>query len=161
MCQWNNPTDSGKHFFKHGFVSRKNKKPSIYNTWVAMRQRCRDVNDKQYNDYGGRGIYVCKEWDDFAVFYADLGPRPLGYQLDRIDNDGPYCKENCRWVDRKTQNNNRRSNRIHDIDGEKILHTKLLEIIGYNRDKFRKMEENKNRGLDEAYNIYRARQKSA
>lgn len=148
-------TKKGKdHYaFKHGMATRTKGKDRIYSIWVAMRQRCNDINDQQYNDYGGRGIKVCCEWDDFSIFYKDMGERPDEMQLDRIDNDGNYCKKNCRWADRETQANNRRSNRYHIIDAEKINHTKLLNVLGMTRDKFRGLEERK--GIEWLYELYR------
>jgi hypothetical protein len=144
-CSAKKHTKKGKdHYaYKHGMASRTTGKDRIYSIWVAMRQRCNDINDQQYHDYGGRGIKVCSEWDDFMHFYNDMGERPDGMQLDRIDNDGPYSKENCRWADRITQANNRRSNRIHTIAGKSVKHGTLLKMLGINRDKFRKLEESK------------------
>ena len=73
----------------------------VHKRWKSMRVRCTPTYRHRHR-YADRGIAVCREWDDFAVFYADMGDPPEDTQLDRIDNDGPYCKANCRWVDQKT-----------------------------------------------------------
>lgn len=77
-----------------------------------MRQRCNNPRNAQYKDYGGRGILVCPEWDDFAVFYSDMGPRPSSdLTLERLNNEQGYCKENCVWATREAQANNSRRNK--------------------------------------------------
>lgn len=78
-----------------------------YETWKRMRSRCLSKSNPKYHRYGGRGITVSSEWDDFEVFLADMGQRPSPqHSLDRKDNDGPYCKDNCRWATPKEQASN-------------------------------------------------------
>ena len=85
----------------------------VYRCWQSMKQRCLNKNDIGYKNYGGRGITVCPEWlNSFKNFYADMGKKPEGLSLDRIDNDGNYCKENCRWATLEEQHNNTRANRF-------------------------------------------------
>jgi len=80
-----------------------------YECWSAAKGRCYNPKDKRYAYYGERGITMCTRWrDSFEAFYADMGPRPDGLTLDRINNDGPYAPWNCRWATWKIQNNNKR-----------------------------------------------------
>lgn len=80
-----------------------------YVSWMKMRERVRNPNHKSYPDYGGRGITIDPRWDDFRNFYVDMGRRPSrAYTLDRIDGEGNYCLENCRWATRRQQNRNRK-----------------------------------------------------
>jgi hypothetical protein len=114
---------------KHGHAA-KNTKSSEYATWAAMRQRCNDPGHRYYHCYGGRGIRVCQKWNSFAAFLRDMGPRPKGYTLDRIDNDGNYTPGNCRWVTRKQNNRNRNNNRRITFAGRTETITAWEEITG-------------------------------
>lgn len=84
----------------------------LYVMWSAMKRRCQKPNVKSYKDYGGRGISVCDEWEDYAVFrkWANENGYEKGLSIDRIDNDGNYHPDNCRWVTQKENNENTRLN---------------------------------------------------
>lgn len=84
-------------------------KSRIYNCWRDMKDRCYNEHNPRYKDYGGRGIKVCDRWLDFNNFYADMGDKPKGKSIDRIDNDGDYCPENCKWSTRSEQQWNTRA----------------------------------------------------
>ena len=79
-----------------------------YRSWASMIQRCTNEKRHNYAYYGGRGITVCVRWRDFDAFLADMGERPDGTTLDRIDNEGNYEPGNCEWATPKQQSNNRR-----------------------------------------------------
>tara|TARA_R110002050_G_scaffold35503_1_gene89109 strand:- start:10 stop:525 length:516 start_codon:yes stop_codon:yes gene_type:complete len=99
-----------------------------------MKNRCYDVKNKSYSDYGGRGITVCDKWvESFDNFIADMGLRPANKRsLDRIDNNKGYSAENCRWADSKEQNNNKRNNILIDINGRRKSIMEWAEYSGLN-----------------------------
>ena len=82
-----------------------------YVAWRAMKARCNNENGPRYYRYGGRGISYCAEWEFFENFYSDMGNKPKNRSLDRINNDGNYDKENCRWATHKQQMNNTSRNK--------------------------------------------------
>jgi hypothetical protein len=93
---------------KHGH-SRAGQHTETYSIWKAIIQRCNNPKNTRYNSYGNRGIAVCQEWLHFENFLKDMGERPKGLSIDRINNDGNYCKENCRWATIDEQMNNRQN----------------------------------------------------
>jgi hypothetical protein len=82
----------------------------LYSTWASMHRRCHDSRDPNYCHYGGRGIRVCDRWNDVRMFLVDMGHPPLGMSIGRVDNDGDYTPDNCRWETQEQQNENTRRN---------------------------------------------------
>jgi hypothetical protein len=104
---------SGKNCptYKHGKI-----KTSEYKIWSGIKQRCLNIKCSHYKHYGGRGITICDRWiNSFENFYEDMGQRPNSdYSIDRIDNNGNYCKENCRWATELQQKRNMRTNIVYN-----------------------------------------------
>lgn len=102
-----------------------------YGIWGNMLYRCRTETAQQYRDYGKRGIKVCSAWLSFENFIEDMGFRPTkAHSLDRIDPDGPYCKENCRWATAKTQARNRRNSVKVNVNGVDMQLNDFCEAFG-------------------------------
>lgn len=93
---------------KHGHTSNKGKNSKTYYCWASMKSRCLNKNHVRYKNYGGRGISICKEWLLFENFLSDMGEKPDGLSIDRINNNGNYKSSNCKWSTPKEQANNKR-----------------------------------------------------
>ena len=108
----------------------------IYRTWSDMLNRCNSPSHPCYKHYGGRGIRVCKRWRKFVRFFDDMGDKPKGLWLDRIDNDGDYKPSNCRWVTPKQSGRNTRRTRFISLNKEKHCFTEWCEKLGLSYSTF-------------------------
>lgn len=109
-----------------------------------MKQRVLNPKCRAYRNYGARGIGMCEDWNEFEPFceWALANGWQKGLDLDRIDNDGPYCPENCRWVDRATNTNNRRNTILIEVDGKTLPLTRWAALIGCRRGVVRQWVDN-------------------
>jgi len=108
-----------------------------HRAWTLMRNRCTNQNAPRFDRWGGRGITVCPAWNDFETFLRDMGPRPTpAHSLDRINNDGPYSPENCRWATRRQQANNTSTTRIIEHNGERRPLNEWARLAGINKSTF-------------------------
>lgn len=103
-----------------------------YRVWAAMKSRCINPGSQAWRNYGGRGITVCAQWiESFPQFLNDMGEQPSSnHSIDRLNNDGGYAPENCQWVERLTQANNRRTNRIVEVGGKKVTMRQASTLLG-------------------------------
>lgn len=118
----------------HGESPKKGKHNAskLYSVWLNMRSRCLNPNNKNYKHYGARGISVCKEWENFMSFktWAISNGFSENLTIDRIDNDGDYCPQNCRWITQKEQMRNTRSNHLLTYNGQTKTIAEWSEITG-------------------------------
>lgn len=123
------------HNFIHGHARSRTKPHSrTYQSWMSMKERCDSPSHKSYDCYGGRGISYCKRWDKFAHFLADMGVRPDGMTLGRVENDGNYMPSNCEWQTPKKQARNRRTTRYLSHAGKSLSLIEWSEIVGVSDD---------------------------
>jgi hypothetical protein len=110
------------------FASLQEKR--TYQAWADMRNRCNNTRHRRYSSYGGRGIVVCERWDSYELFLEDMGLKPEGLTLERLDNNLGYGPENCKWATYREQNVNTRRTRYFEIDGVKRPMVEYAEEIG-------------------------------
>ena len=119
---------------KHGESPKKGKQNAskLYSVWLNMRARCYNPKNKKYKDYGGRGISICSDWDDFLQFkkWSLENGFEESLTIDRIDNNGNYSPENCRWINQKEQMRNTRVNHLLTYNGETKTMAEWSEITG-------------------------------
>ena len=151
-------TNKGSHWSSHKYdCISKNHQDYIkeYRIWNAMKRRCQNPSCDMYSTYGGRGVKICDRWlgkDGFINFYKDMGKRPVdrdgkAYQIDRIDTNGDYSPENCRWVPAIKNARNKRNNVTFLINGEKMCLKEVAALFGFDRsslgNRMRKTGEDK------------------
>ena len=102
----------------HGLSRLSGEQAKIYRVWVEMRNRCSNPKNPAWSYYGGRGIRVCTRWEHYDLFLVDIGPRPKGFTIERINNDGNYEPGNCKWASRAEQSCNTRQNHRLEHNGK-------------------------------------------
>lgn len=114
----------------HGATSGKNWS-ATYTVWHGMIQRCTNPKNPAYKNYGGRGITICDRWRySFEHFFEDMGERPDGHSIERVDRDGPYSKDNCVWAGDIQQARNRRNNRPLTLNGKTLTLAEWADETG-------------------------------
>jgi hypothetical protein len=115
------------------------KRSRAYKSWWGIKERCYNRNATKFYNYGGRGIKVCDRWlEAFENFYKDMGEGPKGLSIDRIDNNGDYCPENCRWATIAEQNSNKRNNVFFTINGKQFTLSQTSRMVGISNQTIRK-----------------------
>lgn len=119
---------------KHGHATTGS---PTYRSWKSMRNRCNNPNGRDYHRYGGRGIKVCPRWDEFANFLADMGEKPDGYSIERLDPNGDYEPANCTWIPHKDQSKNQQRTKRYPFRGEELLVREIAETLGVHPEALR------------------------
>lgn len=124
---------SGQARRTHGALTDDSALLGAYRTWAHMKGRCANPNESSFHNYGARGVRVVDKWLTFEGFWEDMGPTyQPGLTLDRIDNNGHYEPENCRWASRRTQCNNKRTNHLLAFRGQKQTLSEWGMLLGLN-----------------------------
>lgn len=119
----------------HGAAGKGRNKHPTYRVWGEMIRRCESPNSNRYYSHGARGISVCERWHDYAAFMEDMGPRPEGHTLDRINNDGNYEPTNCQWIPAAMQARNKQNTLRPEYNGVVRPLTEWCEILGIKRSR--------------------------
>lgn len=142
------------HHHSHGMS-----KTSTYRIWAGMKKRCMNPKTVGYENWGGRGIKVCDRWMKFENFLSDMGERPDGLSLDRIDFNGDYEPDNCRWADRATQGFNTRRVIQISINGQIMSMHQAVKLLNVNVSSVREYAERRGWTYQEAVTFYAMRMK--
>ncbi len=128
---------------KHG-AAKRGQKTRAYNVWCGIIKRCTNPNTADWENYGGRGISICKEWaESFECFLQDVGEPLRGHTIERKDVNGDYCKDNCVWATRKEQNNNTRSSRWLTLGERTQTLAQWADELGLSRSTiYRRLKQN-------------------
>lgn len=118
----------------HGYANR-GKQSHIYKVWKSMRKRCNNPRSKDFRLYGGKGVKVCARWQDFKLFHDDMASsyRP-GLEIERLDSNGDYCPENCKWATEREQSLNTNRARLITFRGETLNVSLWAERFGMDYD---------------------------
>ncbi len=120
------------HPITHGHTVGR-KKTRTFQCWSGMLRRCRNPKNKDYKNYGGRGIKVCERWNDFKNFLTDMGEKPEGVTIERKDNSGNYEPSNCKWIPKSQQSENRRGNTMLTHNGKTMSMAQWERELGFGK----------------------------
>lgn len=124
-CKIGNPNCGTHH------QARRKKKTRTYSSWLNMKNRCLNPRCEAFHHYGGRGITVCERWlHSFENFREDMGDCPIGYSIERSDNNKGYSKENCLWIPKGNQSSNRRNTIRVSLDGTIMMASEAARLLG-------------------------------
>lgn len=114
----------------HGSHRDSSRKSPTYVAWCSMKSRCNSRANNRYQNYGGRGIKVCDRWEKFENFLADMGVKPSGLSLDRINVNGNYEPSNCRWATMREQMQNQSTNKYLSVNGVVMVQAEAARLLG-------------------------------